>query len=181
VLPFWAQYLAALGPPFLAAALLVVTWRYTRHTRRMVDEMAESRKASVRPVLVPMMEFSSVFGDRGQGHWGVKNVGFGPALDVDVSVSYEPGETGFRLKRAVIERGDARWVSTRDDTIKPDYLSLDVIAQDHPTLYLRGSYRDVLGHTHDAAMMMPFRDRWEFVVPKELEGKTLRDILGPPR
>src|SRR5262245_43876747 len=54
-LPIWAQYVSAFGPIVLSLVLVWVTWRYTRHTGRMVSEMRAAREAEVTPLLIPLI------------------------------------------------------------------------------------------------------------------------------
>ena len=47
----WLDYLSAFGPLILAAALIVVTWKYTRATQKMADVIAKDYEIKISPII----------------------------------------------------------------------------------------------------------------------------------
>jgi hypothetical protein len=173
VTPTWVVSLNAFAVVATAAATLVlaiVTCVYAKHTSVMADatrassatqertleEMRAARRASYRPLLVPHVEAPP--NALGGALWGVRNVGTGPALDVDIALGWSRALV-FALRRPVIAVGETRFVTNRERNEEPN-LAFEPLRQGHPTLLLAGTYRDIEGTAHTANVTAPFRDEW---------------------
>ena len=179
--PLWLSYANTYATVFLAFLTAInvgLVWRYTVATSRMVqemkatrqsqadavEEMRHTREAEVRPVLVP----HAALREPGQPlvHFGVKNVGRGPALSVDVIIRWTELQR-FRLRCPVLEPGEVRivkysgWPSgvTQDPALIPEA---------ERTLRLTGKCLDVGGATHPVDTRAPFFDHWEDNISEEL-------------
>lgn len=91
---------------YLTGALTFATAVYGWFTSEMVAEMQAAREADVAPILVPYVKI--VDQEKNQGWWGIKNVGRGPALGVNVTLSYgeEYGSYRFTLESTVLGPGE---------------------------------------------------------------------------
>ena len=87
--------------------LVIVTGYYAWQNHQMVGEMRQARIDSVRPHLVASLEFI------GTRHFAVRvsNVGQGPALDADLTLTFAslpdgPGDDRRRYRPAVVQQGE---------------------------------------------------------------------------
>jgi hypothetical protein len=163
--PTWIM---AIGTGLYTAAtivLVVVTWRnlrlvrrYTDLTKRMVEEMQESRRTVVRPMLVPVFQDLAGADKYFQGiqlYWGVENIGTGPAVNVDVTLRY--GSSTKRLQRHLIRPGETRMVRDGEGY----RARLDLRDSQDYTVYLDGNYHDLFGQRIQAKEELPVSDRWQ--------------------
>jgi len=71
---------------YLTGALAFATAVYGWFTSETVTELQMAREATIAPILIPFVKILDRWNN--QGSWGVKNIGLGPALEVNVSLSY---------------------------------------------------------------------------------------------
>jgi hypothetical protein len=130
----------------LTLALVAVTTYYAVQNRRMVKELAETRELSVLPKLA--LEFLRL-GPTAMDVL-VKNVGPGPALDVDVRLIFEPlpnsetPEEDRRWRRNILAPGEQK------DFFPPGELNdnLNRLPQEYEEIRLTGTMKDATGKTH---------------------------------
>jgi hypothetical protein len=163
----------------LTGLLALTTGYYAWQTKRMVDEMRATRDAQIRsvdemrrtreaeilPVLVPHTEL--IDPRQPQVHFGVKNVGKGPATSVDVIIRWTEF-VRFRLRCPVLEPHEVRWVKTMDRDIHPDAFNPATLPEGERTLLLTGNCRDVTGTVHPVNATAPFFDLWEHNISDEM-------------
>ncbi len=150
-----AGFIAVLA--IFTLALAVVTGRYVEQTRLMVDEMRATREESrlarelsVLPKLAIDMEtIAGMF-------MGLKltNVGQGPALELQLTITFEPVEGGslppdVRPWRAKVLARDEwlRFVPPRDQ--QGELLDVPFLGQAYRTITVKGRMHDALGHEHE--------------------------------
>jgi hypothetical protein len=130
----------------LTAALVVITGYYARQNKRMVDEMAASRELAVLPKLV--LDFKML--GPTMGAINLSNVGPGPALDVEVTVRFEPlgGQEPARIERRwvanVMAPGQERQFLPVDDA--GTLMDTETLASRFSRVRLSGTMRDALGN-----------------------------------
>lgn len=130
----------------LTLALVAVTTYYAVQNRRMVKELAETRELSVLPKLA--LEFLRL-GPTAMDVL-VKNVGPGPALDVDVRLIFEPlpnsetPEEDRRWRRNILAPGEQK------DFFPPGELNdnLNRLPREYEEIRLTGTMKDATGKTH---------------------------------
>ncbi len=154
-----------------ALILVVVTWRYTKHTQRMVDEMRAGRAAQLMPKLVPRTTWDDI-GAKLQ-YIQIVNVGPGPAFDIDAMLSYEPGGLKWRWRGMVIASG-ATIPFVPSDAIRKlggsgemfaDHVDLDDLAKRYGHIQLVGACRDAFGAVHTIDEQAPMNAGWTLVTP----------------
>jgi hypothetical protein len=151
---------AAVFTAVLAAftlALVVVTNRYVEQTRRMVEEMRESRKESRLARELSILPKLAIDTESIAGMLvGLKlaNVGQGPALELDLTITFEPIEGGslpsdVRPWRAKVLARDEwlRFVPPRDQQGEP--LHVPALGQAYNAVTVTGRMRDALGQEHE--------------------------------
>jgi hypothetical protein len=153
--------IAGLAVAIATFRLVGITRRYVEHTKAMVDEMCASRRAQLRPRLVPV--FAHAGPPAGRGNIFVMNVGEGTALDIDVTLHLAPNGARSQLVSPMLRSGEKRiWNPTLDGSAG---------AEDHPFfpdatpgrthLHLTGRCRDVEGVWHTVDETTPLRDAWQ--------------------
>jgi hypothetical protein len=173
----------------LTAVLVLVTGFYAWQNRRMAQEMAAARRVAVMPKLA--LEWTMV--SPVLGFPTVKNVGPGPALDVDISVHFEPlseqnDEDVRRWTASVIVPGEEKqFLPTGGEG--GGMMDTEALARTYSRIRLRGSYRDALGEAQIAddvlADIAEWRQiskeahgRWEEPDPAKRLSRDLADRLG---
>jgi hypothetical protein len=130
----------------LTAILITVTAYYAAQNRRMVKELAATRELMVLPKLA--LEFLRL-GPTATDVL-VRNVGPGPALDVDVRLIFEPrpegnvGREERRWRRNLLAPGEQK------DFLPPGDLNdnLNRLPKEYQEVRLVGSMRDATGKTY---------------------------------
>lgn len=145
----------------LTAALVVVTWMYQRDTHGMVREMRQARGVQVMPRVVLTINHRGA----GAAFWRIASIGPGPALDLDVDVTPEPGGVTRALRMPVMIPGETHDLIPLADPKdqKSDFLRLDETTSRFSQLRLKGRCRDVLGTEHPIDETFEVRDWWETV------------------
>jgi len=172
----------------LTGLLVLITAFYAWQTRKMVgemeatrvaqaaavDEMRRTREASIRPVLVPHTELLDP--RQPQVFFGIKNVGRGPAIAVDVVLRWVE-LMRFRLRCPVLEPGEVRLVKVGTYGTDPDPINPETHEAGERTLRLTGRCEDVAGVVHAVDSRAPLFDQWENNISEELE----REIIAEAR
>lgn len=162
------------GVLYLTAALAFATAVYGWFTSEVVTEMQVARVAASRPVLVPVVEEVPPW--NGMVRYGVRNVGSGPAIAIDVILGYR--ETlRFRLRTPAIAPGETRFVRTSEGRGQDLILPGDKAPAD-AQLVLQGSCRDLAGRLHSVRESVPFVDAWGHNLLEAIAKMTARDALG---
>jgi hypothetical protein len=128
----------------LTFALVLITGYYALQNGKMAREMRRSREAQIRPklaidvhALTPMYVVARV-----------RNVGQGPALDVDVKLTFEPAPDSDadpvvrEWRTTVIAPGEHR------DFMPPEDLDMEPLARKWNVITLTGQATDAAGSTH---------------------------------
>jgi hypothetical protein len=173
----------------LTGVLVLITGYYAWQNRKMVQEMAAARRISVLPKLVLEWTMASPV----LGLPTLKNVGPGPALDVDISIHFEPLQEGGQPEvrewtASVVVSGEERQFlppSGAGDGL----LDTEALARTYSRVVLTGHYRDALGESQVADDVLPhiaeWRSiskealaRWEEPDPAKRLAKELAERLG---
>lgn len=125
-----------------------------------VEEMRRARAASIRPRLVPFAE--RVDPRQRQMRWGVKNVGVGPALSVDVRLRWWE-RMPRRLRCTLIEPGEVRLVKVCGDDLHPDLIDPENFVEEELVLILVGTCKDVADEVHAVDERAPLLDQWKMM------------------
>jgi hypothetical protein len=137
-------------------ALVVVTGYYAWQTREMAKEMRRARVLSLLPKLVLDVKMvGPTF-----GLIVVRNVGAGPALNADLTLTLAEGEDGGREERQwlahVIAPGEEH------EFLPPqDVDGMNELVSRHPTIGLRGTFRDAFDHEQIVAERIDIAEAWE--------------------
>jgi len=146
----------------LTAALVLVTAYYAYQTRETVKELRGARAASIMPK--PLMNFDYV----GGGFFFVvlANAGTGPALKVDLTMSYEPEGPRIRWTSPLMSVGElVRFLGPEEIRLMTELI------EKYERVVLTGSCLDALGGTCDVNQTLVFREHWDSGV----EAKRLLD------
>jgi hypothetical protein len=167
----------------LTLALVVVTGLYQRDTHRMVEEMRLARGAQLMPRVV--VTARSLGG--GNSFWRIGNIGPGPALNVDVELTPEPGGVPRRWTSPVLVPGETHDFlprATPEDTGQ-ELMQLDQSTARFARLRLSGKCRSVLGEVRQIEELFDIREWWvalkaaDNLVPHdwaEESARSLKDI-----
>ena len=146
----------------LTAALVLVTAYYAYQTRETVKELRGARAASIMPKLAMNLDYvgGAVF------FVVLGNTGTGPALEVDLTMSYEPEGPRIRWTSPLMSVGErARFLGPEEI-----HLMTELIDK-YERVVLTGSCLDALGGTCDVRQTLVFREHWDSGV----EAKRLLD------
>lgn len=135
----------------LTAALVLVTAYYALQNRKIVKEMAAARAVSVMPKVALVWTMAAA----DLGFPTIKNVGPGPALDVEIAVRFQPlaGKEDKEIVRqwtaSVLAPGEEKqFLPLR--TVGDNLMRTETLANTYASVVLTGSYRDALGTEHAA-------------------------------
>jgi hypothetical protein len=135
--------------------LVLVTAYYAWQTRQMAKEMRSARLLSLLPKLVlDIKMIGPTYGDV-----LVRNVGPGPAIDADLTLTFEESEAGEREEREWL----AHVIAPGEDH---EFLpaqgigSMDELVAKHPTIALTGTIRDALNQTHSVDERIDLAEAW---------------------
>jgi hypothetical protein len=145
----------------LTAVLVLVTGYYAWQNRGMVKEMQATRKVTVFPKLALEWTMPSPT----LGFPTIRNVGPGPALDVEIEVrlvplpGHEEQQEVRRWTASVIAPAEAReFIPPRKG--KSGAMKTEDMAATYRCIQLTGSYTDVLGEQHVADDELSDIDAW---------------------
>jgi hypothetical protein len=146
----------------LTAALVLVTAYYAYQTHETVQELRRARAASIMPK--PAMNFDYVGGP--VFFVVLANTGTGPALEVDLTMSYEPEGPRIPWKSPLMSVGE------RVRFLGPEGIHhMTELIDKYERVVLTGSCLDALGGTCDVNQTLVLREHWESGV----EAKRLLD------
>lgn len=170
---------------FATLGLIAVTFAYVLINRRMVAEMAQTRKLTVLPKLA--IRFTRV----GPMHAlvAVKNVGPGAALDVRMTLTFVPRDPSKQQPDVRAWRINLMPPGDEHDFLPQD-LAGDVIAATWERITISGAMKNALGETFtidDAFDDLPewkrllenAQERWVDVPEKRL-ASAFGEVLGRP-
>jgi hypothetical protein len=139
----------------LTAALVVITGYYALQTRRTVDEMRRARGANLLPSVTLSLEHPG----GAHGFIVLTNPGAGPAIDVDLVMSYEPGGPQVRWSNPCLFVGQTeRFLAPEQTTLMADLISK------YERIVLRATYKDALGDRHQSEQTLDIKTYWELNV-----------------
>lgn len=136
----------------LTAVLVVVTAYYAWQTFQMVGEMRASREVAVLPKLA--IELATI--GPNAVDVALMNVGPGPALDVDVSLRFEPRDGveleafDVRWKASVMASGDQQQFAAARTDDEASYMQWDELSAAFAAIRLTGECTDALGNVRAA-------------------------------
>jgi hypothetical protein len=136
----------------LTGALVLVTAYYAYQTRETVKELRGARAASIMPK--PAMNFDYV---GGPNFFAVlANTGTGPALQVDLTMSYEPGGPRIGWRSPLMSVGE------RVRFLGPEGIHVTTeLIDKYERVVLSGSCLDALGGTCVVNQTVVLREQWE--------------------
>ena len=145
----------------LSAALLSATVVYVVYTARMATEMRRARLLSVQPhLLLDISMLGPMY-----GMVSITNVGPGAAVDVDLSIVFEPvGERRpWRALRMLPHESAEFGLPLFDQAIGSDR-DIPTAAKAGATVSVTGSVADVYGTRHAIGQQISIADWWNVVV-----------------
>jgi hypothetical protein len=130
----------------LTGALVLTTAVYSYFTWRMADETRKTREQTLRPRLGLYVR---AYGPMG-GHVALRSLGPGTALDVLVTLSFEPSGETREWRTPVFPPGDeAEFFFPKDEAERiPDLKQLE---EHGIQVRVRGAMRDVTGTSYDVS------------------------------
>lgn len=158
---------------FLTALLVLVTMYYAVQNRQMVMEMRRSRNLAILPRLA--LDFHRLATTTVT--LAVKNVGPGAALDIDVTMIWEPSSSGKscverRWRRSILAPGE------QADFMPPGSLSgnMNLLPSTYRRIRLQGALTDAAGRRHDVDEVFDDLAEWREV----LKGARQRYVAADP-
>lgn len=154
----------------LTAALVGVTSYYAAQNRRMVKEMAATRELSILPKLA--VELRRVGPSFAMAE--IRNVGPGPALEIDIHLSFEPISDGG-------PREERRWrrnllaPDERREFMPPELVCLDELVATYREIRLAGSMKDATGRAHQVDEVFEDLPEW-----RELQRHVQQSLVVEP-
>jgi hypothetical protein len=159
---------------FLTAALVVTTAVYAYFTWRMADEMRQTREQTLRPRLGLYVRPYDPIG----GHVALRSLGPGTALDVVITLKFEPSGETRDWRTPVFPSGDeAQFIFPRNEEGRiPGFNALEAGGVQ---VSVSGSMRDVAGRAHDVNERLDVAS-WYMVVGEadQLYAKTPLDEIA---
>lgn len=140
----------------LTGVLVAVTAYYSWQTHLTVRELRAARGSQVYPRLVPTL------GLIGGGHafLRVTNVGPGPAIEVQVRISLEPGGSERRWQTSVVAPGEHHDFIPAPGEQPNGLLHLDQLTAKYQAFRLRASYKDMLGERIEIDDTINVEEQW---------------------
>ena len=157
----------------LTIVLVAITGYYAWRTGQMVDEMRRARGASLLPKIT--LSFEHLGGP--VGFILITNTGAGPALDVDLTMSYEPGGPEVSWTSPCLSVGESeRFLAPERTTSMVD------LANKYQRLVLRSTCKDALGDTHKTLQILDIKTYWELnveaarLLPEDYQRKVFGEL-----
>jgi hypothetical protein len=142
----------------LSAALVVATCVYAYFTWQMAREMRETRRQAIRPRLGLYIR---PYGPTG-GHLALVSLGPGTALEVAVTLRFEPsGETREWSAPVFAPGDDAEFFFPRVE--KHQLPGFDELERQNAQVTASGSMRDVAGDVHEVSEHVDAAAWWKLV------------------
>lgn len=159
----------------LTAVLVLVTAYYAFQNRRMVQEMARSRAITV----LPKLSLSWVMLGPVNPVPALTNVGPGPALDVDVVMTYVPVAGSSAAPISVRWESNLMVAGEHNEFLTPEggggsMMQTDELAERYVEVRLSGSCIDALGEVHQVRDVLTDIAAW-----KKMSGDSLRRWQSP--
>ena len=134
----------------LTAVLVLVTGYYAFQNRQMVREMAKTRAIAVLPSLSLSWEMLGPVNPVP----AISNVGPGPALDVDVAITYVPIDGSSEDPIVVRWQSNLMVAGERNEFLTPEgvegsMMQTEELANRFLEVRLTGKCLDVLGNAHE--------------------------------
>lgn len=142
---------------WLTLALVFITGFYAWQNRRMANEMKAARAVTILPKLVPSIKVVAP-----DVAWlRVSNAGPGPALDVDVSISLEPGDWEILWRAHIVAAAEAHDFAPKHRGAEDGgIVRLTALTQEFTHVRLLGRCRDALGGVHQIDERIEIREWW---------------------
>jgi hypothetical protein len=142
---------------WLTLALVVITAYYAWQNRRMANEMRTARAVAVLPKVVPSIKIAAP-----DIAWiRVSNVGPGPALEVNASITLEPGGWKVEWLAHVVAPAETHdFIPKRPGPGSTDIIRLTALTEEFSHVRLQGSCRDGLGGAHRIDERIEIREWW---------------------
>lgn len=145
----------------LTGVLVLITGYYAFQNRAMVQEMKHARDAALLPKLA--LDFHRL-GPTAMT-LAIRNVGPGAALDVDVTVTWEPLTEGSppqqRWRRNVLAHGEQADFMPPGETVND---SLNHLPMTYRRVLLDGTMKDAAGKEHTVAEVFEDLKEWRKVL-----------------
>ena len=137
-------------------ALVLVTFALAVPTWRMVSEMRRTRLLSIQPRLALDVKILGA----GLGLITVRNVGEGPAMNVQATLTFEGrGEAREVAFHCVSEDQMHSYLPPRDEG--NELMRMDELTATSDRVTLRGRMQDALGHEHAIDEGIALAEAWE--------------------
>lgn len=138
-----------------SGVLVLVTAWYAFQTKQMAAEMAFARAEQVRPHLTLDVDKLGA----GNVMLRVTNAGIGAALDIDVSLTAEPGNLSILYKAPLLVPGEGQSFLVRDTAGKTETdLKRLVHNRKYYRVNLTGDCHDALGRHHPVSANLDLKD-----------------------
>lgn len=168
-----AAAIAAVASAFASVFLAVVTALYTSFTRKQVNEAQKSRKQEIVPVFELDIDYYAM------SSIGVilRNIGNGPARNVEVTLILEPDEIEEEVRNKNVRAGDFIGIADPFETVpmNPDELDrFDELRVEGKCENLRGDEIEI-ADSFDLSLLNQDDDS-AFFQSRDRSEKHLRDI-----
>lgn len=161
----------------LTAVLVLVTGYYAFQNRQMVREMAKTRAIAVLPKLSLSWEMLGPVNPVP----AISNVGPGPALDVEVAITYVPIDGSSEDPIVVRWQSNLMVAGERNEFLTPEgaggsMMQTEELADRFLEVRLSGSCSDALGEVHRVEDVLNDIAAW-----RKMSGDSLRRWQSPDR
>jgi hypothetical protein len=141
----------------VSAALLFATVAYVVYTARMADEMQKTRLMSIKPVL------SLDVGPRSHQHGELvlTNVGQGTALNVELTITFEPSNKVRQWQAYSLAPGkSAHFIPASLTQNEDEYPTFQDLADANASVRVTGTMRDTEAGEHEIDERVGFSSWW---------------------
>lgn len=155
------ESMASLSMVLLTASLVGVTVFYAVQTRSMVNEMRSARTASALPRIYPSIRHLPA----GHGFPEITNVGVGTALDVEVTLEFQPDGPTKSWRAPVVGPRDSHafFIPYPANEGNADRFigKMDEWARLYPQLTMSATYQDAFGNEYSVSESLDIAKIWE--------------------